>query len=281
MSGFNRQFYAFNDSNPEDRGYTRIFKEQASDYNEKGYGIFWTVNSFRGDRRIENLSRINSWFADLDNIKPTVSELCKLFYPSMIVETKSGFHVYVNCEDATQLNYKTICKRLTYALGVEKSVFDLARLLRVPGYKHLKDPSNPFLVREVFSLGVTYSEKQMLYLLPQHPDELKEAEQFDKQVRVELSNADSIFARIQTANQMELLKLFSGTSWVGFENYQFHRVSGGKFNITVNGKPANAWIDKDGMIGSGVGGGPTIANWLHYFGHSYAEVAKILEEVLR
>ena len=40
--------------------------DEAWRWNEKKWGVFWTVNEFDGPRRKENLKRILAWTAELD-----------------------------------------------------------------------------------------------------------------------------------------------------------------------------------------------------------------------
>ena len=60
------------------------------------------------------------------------------------------------------VHYKRIVRRVIDALGADSAVNDLARVLRVPGYLHQKNPAEPFLVKEVYRRRVTYTERQML-----------------------------------------------------------------------------------------------------------------------
>lgn len=275
-----RSYYAFSDVDPSNRNYTQIEKDEAFQYNEKGNGIFWTVNEFNGPRKIDNLSKINSWFVDIDFQKDDIDKLIAKspLYPSMVVETKRGYHLYFNAKNATLTNYKLINKRLLEYFGEgEKSVFDVARLLRVPGYNHLKDPANPFMIKTVYEMDVTYTEELILYVLKKHPDEIKvkvvEHTKF-------APTGDSFWDTINLSNQEELLKCISGKSCVNFESYTFKSVGANKKNIFVNDQPTSCWVDSSGLIGSHGSGGPTVIQWLMYFGHSKKEAVDILKDNL-
>lgn len=275
-----RLYYAFNDANADDRDYSEIALSNAYNINNKGYGIFWTVNSFKGSRKIENLTHINSWFVDIDFQKDKLDDLIAKspLYPSLVVETKRGYHLYFNAKNATLTNYKLINKRLLEYFGKgEKSVFDVARLLRVPGYNHLKDPANPFLIKTVFEMDVTYSEELILYILKKHPDEIKpkivEHTKF-------VPTGDSFWDTINLSNQEDLLKSISGKSCVNFESYTFKNVGANKKNIFVNDLPTSCWVDSSGLIGSHGSGGPTVIQWLMYFGHTKKEAVDILKDNL-
>ena len=136
--------------------------------NKKGYGIFWVLNDFEGARKKENLTKINYWFCDID--KGTKAEQLKrikslLIQPSFVVETKNGYHCYWAVEgEATLENFERIEEALIKLLDGDVHCKDPLRLLRSPGFYHMKDPDAPFMVDFVEGLGSDryYTEKQML-----------------------------------------------------------------------------------------------------------------------
>jgi hypothetical protein len=61
------QTYRLHDVDPSAYGgAVRINRRDAQMWNEKGFGIFHTVQEFRGKRRLENLAHINAWAVDID-----------------------------------------------------------------------------------------------------------------------------------------------------------------------------------------------------------------------
>lgn len=272
--------YAFNDSDPEDRDYKPVkTPEEAAAINTKGYGIFHTVNEFKGARKISNLTKIKAWYADLDDYDLPIDKLLKKLplYPTTAVKTKSGYHLYFDATNASMGNYKIIGKRIVHALGAKESVYDLARLLRVPGFYHLKDPNNPFLVKTVFQCRAVYSETIMMYMFKPHPDELKKPEEY-KPIAKPTSTGDTYFDKIHNTNQEMLLRMLSGKACVRGESYSFKQTGGGKKNILVNGKSTPCWIDRQGRIGSQTDGGPSVYQWLKWFGYSHSDVMGILKQ---
>lgn len=165
-------------------------------YNKQGYGIFWTPNDFNGERKINNLSRINYWIADIDEGEK-VEQLERIdnlaLLPSVIVETKKGFHCYWKAEDATIDNYKKIEEGIIKKLNADKHCKDPSRLLRVPGFYHLKDPKNPFMVKVVFKCKKTYSEKKMLFYFKDNTIIKKIKYDGDKKDFLDESKWDKIF----------------------------------------------------------------------------------------
>lgn len=274
-------WWAFHDSNPERRRYTKLTSvDEAKEYNSQGFGIFYAVNEFDGDRKIDNLKNICSWYVDLDDHQPPLDQIIKVspMYPSSVTFTKRGVHIIFHAKNASMLHYKMINKRLLHMFGGKTSVFDVARLLRVPGFFHMKEPANPYLVKRVFEADFVYSEEQMLGILKPHPDERKVLEE-TKAVFIKASDSGGdYFSKIHEADQEELLSRLSGKACVYYERYSFRRAGKNK-NILVNGKGTSCFIDHQKRIGGHVGGGfPSVYEWLRYYGYSHKEVMEILKQ---
>ena len=70
-----------------------------------------------------------------------------LFY---VVETKKGYHCYWGVKgSATLENFTMIEEKLIELLKGDKHCKDPLRLLRCPGYYHMKYPVHPFLCQIV------------------------------------------------------------------------------------------------------------------------------------
>ena len=144
---------------------------EAIDWNEKKYGIFFTVQGFKGNRRVtENLDQINAWAIDLDY---GTKEEQKLrirkapIFPTCIVESKNGYHCYWKADGATVATFKEIQDRLVSFFGADKRAKDLCRILRVPAMYHWKDEDDPYLVKEIYSNANTYTPEKMLKKYPE------------------------------------------------------------------------------------------------------------------
>lgn len=303
------QTYALLDTDPGARGAFRIKREQASEWNSKGYGIFHTVQEFRGPRRVSNLVHINAWAVDVDVAKyvaspeaistglplgehggnPTnqinlykqkiLADIQRGLIPTMVVETKNGFHIYWKAKDATQENWKAVMEhRLVPYYQADKKAKDLARILRTPGYYHLKNPAEPFLVRVIHSSKVEYSEREMLTFYPDvvTPEIQKKAHR--KAMR-ENPGRKPFWEAVWNLDCEDALTRLSGSAHVGFETYTFRENASGTKNIYVNGKSTSCWIDREGRIGSMDEGGPTIAAWLNWFHKDWSKTIAIIKEV--
>ena len=112
--------------------------------NNKGAGIFVAVNGFDGHRRRENLTRLRGVHADLDGIEnDTLEALRARLKPSIEVQTSSPMHWHfywllapgetLAAEQAEAIN------RGLVSLGADCAAVDVARLLRLPGFRHMKN----------------------------------------------------------------------------------------------------------------------------------------------
>lgn len=111
-----------------------------------GAGVFWMVNEGDGKGRKEhNVTRVRCLFVDTDgaDLPPIVDALP----PHAIIETSPGkYHVYWKVEGLKRTQFRAYQKALARRFGTDPSVCDLPRVMRVPGFYHLKDRDNPFKV---------------------------------------------------------------------------------------------------------------------------------------
>lgn len=114
----------------------------------KGAGIFIMVNEGDGKgRRTKNVIRIKAVFVDLDGapLQPVFdAELA----PHIIVESSPArYHAYWLVSDCPLDKFSVIQKALAVKFDSDKSVHDLCRVMRLPGFYHLKNPIKPFLTK--------------------------------------------------------------------------------------------------------------------------------------
>lgn len=278
-----RTFYRLFDSDPGPHGCHVIpCKDEAPEWNQKKWGIYWTVNEFDGPRQNKNLKRIIAWAVDIDEgtKEQQRAQIKKYPTPSLIVETKRGYQLYFHTNDATVENHKEIQDRLVIAYGGDKNAKDIARILRVPGYRHWKDENEPFtvLVKHI-SEGTFFKEKAMLkfYLRPNEEKKLEQKNQSKKELS--FLNNDNLFDRIYSMDCEQALLRLSGQACVGGESFSFKRNANGNLNLMVNGKGTSVFIDKNKRIGSSDKGGPTIFNFIKWYGHNNSETTRIMKEI--
>ena len=166
--------YAIHDFDKKIGGAKEVTYNQAKELNKQGYGIFFTPNTFNGQRKAENLKEVKFFIADIDDgTKEEQMDRIKslVLKPSIIVETNKGYHCYWRIKDFnpnrehSQIlsNYKEVELGLVKKLKADPHATDVSRLLRYPNFYHMKNPEKPFLVREVERNSCAYTEEQMLF----------------------------------------------------------------------------------------------------------------------
>lgn len=279
------RFYRIHDWDKRGVHEVNLQHDDTASLNQQGWGIFHTVNFFKegGGRTIENLSRIRAWYVDIDGPdKNLMRERIKAspLEPTAIVETKNGFHLYWFVVDATTELYRKINLRLVNHYDGDRNATDLARVLRTPGFMHMKNPRDPFFVGHPRkpNYELVYTERMMLDAYAPHPDEA--GMQKARPAVFVRDPGDNLWERIYNLDQEEALRRVSGWGVVGGEIYTFSPPTRrGTLNIRVNGKQSSCWIDERKRIGSRSKGGPTIYDWLRWFGHSTATCLEIVKDL--
>jgi RepB DNA-primase from phage plasmid len=274
-----RRLYVMHDSDEElkSKGCRMVADEAAAaSANRKGYGVFWTVNSFKiGVRRIAELERIDAWAVDLDtgskgDMRAKINS--SPLEPSLIVETARGYHCWFRAKDgAIPAHWNAlVLDRLVPFFGADKNARDIARILRAPGYLHLKDPTKPFAVVVVHERNVTYSEEQVARAFPAliRPGEKPKSKE-SRPV-----TGETIWDRIYNLDCEEALTRIGGS--LG-QSYEFKKTSRGNKNIFVDGKGTSCWIDSHGRIGSLSHGGPTVIQWCAWLGYSKRDALELVK----
>ena len=82
--------------------------------------------------------------------------------PTIIVESKNGYHCYWEAENATIEKYRDIECGIIKKLDADPACKDVCRLLRYPNYYHMKNPKEPFLVKVILYNKNIYTEEKML-----------------------------------------------------------------------------------------------------------------------
>lgn len=128
--------------------------------NDQGAGVFVTVNETDGTaRKAENITRVRAIWVDLDGAP---LEPCRDWEePHVIVQTSPGkWHAYWLIEgleaahmplDTFKSEFRSRQETLIRAFNSDKSVNDLPRVMRLPGFYHRK--GEPFLTHEVETIS--------------------------------------------------------------------------------------------------------------------------------
>lgn len=258
----------------------KISLQEGTVLNRMGYGIFFTINGFRGRRRKQDLVCINGWGVDIDEGDKT--EQMALIQnaplpPSIIIETKRGYQPIYLAKDAKIENYLEITRdRLRPYFNADPNACDVCRLLRVPGYLHLKDPNAPFLIKEISNKPLFYTEEQ-----------IREAFPIQAKQKAEPAKSKPTTSQFTTQksrlpfkmSQADALLCLSGCPEVDHETFSFSENSNGTMQILVNGVPTSCWITLEGFIGSHDDGGPTVLQWLMWYDVTKSEAKACLKRV--
>jgi putative DNA primase/helicase len=159
--------------------------------NEKGYGIFLTVNGFPsiGEATEQRLKSLNANYVDIDfDKKLPESEKERLLQekimscldtgipsPTIINRTKNGAHLFwlflphISPTPENIVMWKDVQKRLVQIFDGDKHAVDTSRVLRVPYTKHLKNPDEPFEIKTIsYKSQCVYTLADLDALLPQY-----------------------------------------------------------------------------------------------------------------
>lgn len=132
--------------------------------NQKGAGVFAQVNVADGNgRKAKNITALRAVFIDKDD--GDIGEL--KIKPSILVQTKHGQHAFWKLVPGEPVEkFTSTQKALIQNLNTDRSVHNLDRLMRLPGFLHQKDPADPFLVAVCETNDIAYSINEVLETYP-------------------------------------------------------------------------------------------------------------------
>src|SRR5210317_2092919 len=162
--------------------YTGFNRKELEKRNIAGRGIFFTVNLLdpsldpvnprTGKPRYRTKAMVvkaRAVFMDDDSIYTEPRDEFDLA-PSIIVETSRGkYHYYWLISSGGTKDLETwdkVQKGLIHRYDGDKGAKDLARILRIPGFKHMKNPNHPFEVRVVGGTLKGYSWDRLKEAFP-------------------------------------------------------------------------------------------------------------------
>ena len=132
-----------------------------------GAGVFVTVNEtdLKG-RSKGNIVRVRAVFQEADRPGVPVPSLP----PHLVVQTSPGkFHRYWFTDGGERAlgQFADVMRTMVDQYGSDPNAQDLSRVLRLPGFFHLKDSANPFLVSVIETSQVRpYSWEQITAAIP-------------------------------------------------------------------------------------------------------------------
>lgn len=216
---------------------------------DDGYGIFFSVNGFNGKRTLDQLRNINAFFVDIDypdkvardeeSVRAYKNEVLQDLYgedlhPSAIVETKNGLHAYWILEapvfmhelneeqrEAVKLRFRDIEEGIINRFDGDPGAKDIARVLRVPGTLHQKDPQRPFEVKLAHFDPETrykFGDVQQAFMRKPPPDRWAVA-QAESAISDEVrAGVEKEYPRLKRPSYQRLLSKIPGTVPDGMRN---------------------------------------------------------------
>ena len=151
---FNIETYTDKKDKPKPDLLSKRFLEQTRDQiemllpeletiNKDGAAIYVAVNEFTGQRKIDNLYRVRGIHADLDHAtEEQLQNLHAILTPTIVVQSSVGTkqHWYWLLTEGEELEADTAnaLNKGLVKLGADKAAVDVTRLLRLPGFRHMK-----------------------------------------------------------------------------------------------------------------------------------------------
>lgn len=244
-------------------------KEQIKTMNDAGAGVFFSINSFPdGDRKAVNCKKVNAWFVESDVL--TIDEqyrnlLHSPISPSFIIRSEKSLHAYWLAKDGTIPNFRKVQKGLIHHFEGDEACKDISRVLRIPGFNHMK--GKPFQVELVHVAPVYYTEAEMIAAFP---EPIIEKPVYAKHNFT--ATGETVWEVLGNLNNKKMLECLSHSRLVKNESFTFQKRSPEGEYILVNEQMCDAWLDGQGMIGSGKRGGPTWIQWAEYYGNTKKEI---------
>lgn len=157
-----------------------------SELNERGAGIFVTVNQTNGmGRKKADITRIRALFVDLDGapLGPVQNAATP---PHITVQSSPGrFHAYWRVSDCNVEQCEPALKQLIGKFDADPSCCDRSRVLRLPGFYHRK--ADPYLVHVLDSSPGEYEMANFLTSTPLNSTDLQK-----KQMTQQSSSVSSV-----------------------------------------------------------------------------------------
>lgn len=128
------------------RGNLATLANQLIDYNNRGYGIFMTINAMKpnGARTLDNVDHIRAHVVDVDDVLTAQDSynraVSSAMPPHFAVQSSQGkFHLYWLVQPYTGNDFYTAQQRkLCQLYNGDSNVIDATRVMRVPGFMHNK-----------------------------------------------------------------------------------------------------------------------------------------------
>jgi putative DNA primase/helicase len=163
--------------------------------NDQGAGIFVARNQCNGHRSVTNVIRVRGIHADMDDVTlAEIEETMRVLEPSIVVQssTENRCQLYwqlTEGEELSKAEAKAINQCIAQSYRADAAAVDVARLLRLPGFKHMKYRANGIMPTVTTThLGKTYTadEIRKAFIAPtsgaSHPAHLAKQQKFERKM---------------------------------------------------------------------------------------------------
>ncbi|MCP4262238.1 MAG: hypothetical protein GY774_32755 [Planctomycetes bacterium] len=188
--------------------------DELTSLNQQGYNVYLGVGARKlkkKESKTDNVSHCRVLFIDFDSDKvpcdgPLLVELKnrvdrhKLPKPSFVVNSGNGYHAYWLLKEpmTNMAAWLELQKRLTKTMGSDEGILTIPRIMRVPGFDNVKDPSKP-------KPCYLQEKSEVSYNLEDIVPHLKEIKSKASNVSTNISDNDNLTQQQTTA--LECLKV--------------------------------------------------------------------------
>jgi hypothetical protein len=122
--------------------------------------------------------------------------------PSIVSETKNGYHVYWLLEDGNHRMFKHIQLQLVNHFDGDEMCVNVSRLLRLPYLLHMKNPKKPFPVKlHIKEPQNKYTQEELKSALPELPEETLQ--------KLSMSTSENASISISSGRRSDILEVLS------------------------------------------------------------------------
>lgn len=189
--------------------------------NAQGFGIYATIAETNGGTGNEHVTGFRAQYIDLDGIDANqrFTNACAWdMQPQFYVQSSPGkFHIYWKVEKhGDPARFTTVQRKLVTKFNGDPTVIDPARIMRLPGSLHMKNPTAPTVVQygELPAIGHTVTSQALdLNMWNVAPSDLG-GSGGDRLPIGEGDRAPSTHAAIEMLNRIDVVSLSDRNQWV-------------------------------------------------------------------
>jgi len=211
----------FHDKNKNEpvRQFSYLNEDDFKMYNDVGYGVYFTVNEFNNRRTKENITKLKHCYCDVDMAKDgdgstreqieerkaVIAEaLVAYCEPTTMIDTSNGLQPLWEITDG-EPSEENIERYVNVLKGIRDwtiehgsagdNVYDVSRVVRLPGYNHMK--AEPYMCKVIHKSEKKYVLSELEQMFPH-----KEVE---AEWQPQPETKDTIFQEIDNIDFAELI----------------------------------------------------------------------------